>query len=256
MHYWRLVRRVEEPTPETFRRLQRRFGVWWNCSEKPWLRKQWERLFLPLREPSKFRDIGAIKRDLSTDSESLSAELLEEAREIFAAPVGRAEGVERRATTLLGTVGIAASFSVAGAGLLLDGQKVHGTTWRLLVAVGFLLTTSCFAMCGWRALQALSRLQKWSMPKDVDILGRKRMGLADARIDLAASLLKSAGANEPVAEWKVAHLGAATWWLLRALFVLIATALVLVLYVAFGPTPAIDNLPTSSTPGHELTPRP
>jgi hypothetical protein len=231
------------------RRLRSRIGKWWRSPQKPWFKKQWEKLFLPLREPTKFRDTAAIKRDLTTDSDSLSVELLEQAREIFAAPTDRAEGVERRATTLLGTVGIAASLSVAGAGLLLDGQKVHGTTWRLLVAIGFLLTTSCFAMCGWRALQALSRLHTWSMPRDEDILKRNQMGLIDARLDLAASLLKSAGANEPVAEWKVAHLGAATWWFLRALVVLITTALVLVFYVAVGPTPT----PSKSTPAPRAT---
>jgi hypothetical protein len=213
------------------------------------LGKQRDRIFLPLRKPTKFRDGAAIKRDLSTDSEPLSAELLDQAREIFAASLARADGVERRATTLLGTVGIAASLSVAGAGLLLDGQKISGTTWRILVALGLLLTTGCFVMCGWRALQALSRLHRWSMPNDEDILRRRNLGVAKARIDLATSLLTSAGANEPVAEWKVAHLGAAAWWFLRALIALIATALVLVAYVAFGPIAG----PNDSPPTHRWT---
>jgi hypothetical protein len=197
--------------------------------------RQWQRFWsLPLRDPSKFTDTEAIKKSIATDSEPLAGELLAQAREIYAAATNRAEGVERRATTLLGTVGIAASLSLAGASLLLDSSKIHGQVWRLLVAVTFLLTTISFLMCGWRALQALSRLHVWSAPNDEEILSRRDEGLAGARSSLAASMLKASGANEPVAEWKVAYLAAASWWFLRALLFLMTIALILVVYVAFG----------------------
>lgn len=211
-------------------RLSQAVKLWWNRSNGPWLRRQWNRIFLPIREPAKFLDIERTKQELTTSSEALSTQILDEARGIFADPLARADGVERRATTLLGTVAIATSLSVAGAGIILDSQGIDSRAWRSIIAVGFLATTCCFVMCGWRALLALSRVHTWMMPADSEIFGWSKMRPAEARIHLAASLLKSAGANEPILEWKVAHLGAATWWFLRALVLLVVTALTLSLY--------------------------
>jgi hypothetical protein len=206
------------------------------------------RVFLPVAPPTTFLDSEAIRERLETDDPVLAAELLAQAREIGSAPQDRVEGVERRATTLLGTVGIATSLSVAGAALVLDPSKLHGDAWRIAVAIGFFLATLCFVMCGVRAVQALADRQTWMAPRDEDILNVRSKGLAKARVDLAVSILRSAGANDPIADWKVAYLGAARWWFTRALAALIVTALVLVLYVGFGSSAAVSRVPSDRTP--------
>ena len=199
-----------------------------------WGTRQWRKLFLPVDQPTRFQDKAAVTKALTGAKVETLPALLAEAQEIFAEPLARAEGVERRATTLVGAVGIAASFSVAAAALL--GSNKDLGTWRYPVAVGFFLVVLCFAMSGYRALQAMSRIHPWTFPEDNDILDRATMSLAGAQIDRAASLLKSSGANDPVARWKVAHLGAATHWLVCALVTLVATALVLGAFVVFGPS--------------------
>src|SRR5205823_2431728 len=87
-------------------------GVTWIVEKTRALR---HRVFLPVAKPAKFLDSEAITEQLQTPDAVLAGELLAYAREIAAAPQDRVEGVERRATTLLGTVGIATSLSVAGA---------------------------------------------------------------------------------------------------------------------------------------------
>jgi hypothetical protein len=84
---------------------------------------------------------------------------------------------------------------------------------------------------------------------------RPGLGLAGARVDLAVSVLEAAGANEPVAKWKVAHLGAARWWFLGALISLVATATILVLYVGLGPTNvASEQRGPAHRPSHHESP--
>lgn len=214
-------------------------------SESGWIDRQWKRFFVPVDAPTQFLDRDSIKSTLRAASPSTRNVLFAEAQAIFAEPLERAEGVERRATTLVGAVGIAASFSVAGAALLFGSQSLGGDKWRWLVAVILVLVVVCFAMSGYRALQAMSHLHPWTMPDDAGILRRATMSEVEVRIDYAASLLISAGRNEPVARWKVGHLGAATWWLTRALTALVTAVLVLAAYVVWGPTSA---RPVESTP--------
>jgi hypothetical protein len=213
-----------------------------------WGRKQWRRVSLPVGAPRRFLDTAEIKKRLQTEDPHLAAELLAQAREVAAAPNERSDGVERRATTLLGTVGIATSLSVAGAALVLDPSKLHGAGWRFAVAAGFLAATLCFVMCGFRSLQALARRQTWTSPRDEDILDARDKGLAEARVDLAVSLLRSAGANDPIADWKVAYLGAARWWFSGALLALTTTLLILVLYVGFGESGKTGSSPSPARP--------
>jgi hypothetical protein len=199
-----------------------------------WLRRLWRQIRLPLREPTKFQDLAATKARLARASDAQSMELLQEASEIFDALLSRAEGVERRATSLLATVGIAASLSLASASLLLGPARIQCDWWRRTITLVALGVVVSLVMSGLRSAQVL-RIHRWTVPRDEDILGRVEASQNRARLDRAVSLLAAAGANEPVVEWKVAHLRAAVWWFFVSLAWLVALVVVLLAYAAFPP---------------------
>jgi len=211
------------------------------------LLRLWQRVSLPVAKPETFQDKREIEDAVATRSPDVALDLLAEAREIYDAPIARAESVERRATTLIGAVAVAASLTVAGGSLLVDPARIRDTWWRVALSLLLLLVVLAFVMSGWRAVQALSRVHKWTYPNDEDILKHRDLGLARARGARAVALLRSAGANEPIARWKVAHLSAATWWFLKALVLLVGTAVVLLAYAIFGPNVATPHIHDPST---------
>ena len=81
----------------------------------------------------------------------------------------RAEAADRRATTMASGVAIAASFTLSGAGLLLDGTRwEEESILRVCFAVGLLFTTLAFVLTAIYALRALvskrTRTWNWNDP--------------------------------------------------------------------------------------------
>lgn len=214
-------------------------------SATPLVRRLWHRVFLPIEPPNEFQEASeALARRLKTDDADVSQDLLSRARELYEEPFQRAEGAERRATTLLGALAIAASFGLAGAGLLLNVDTVPAGGWRTALAIGYLLLIVGLVGAAFRSLETL-RVKVWSQPGDEGIFERASRPLTDGRIRQAAELLNAAGRNRPVARWKVAQMRAAAWWLTVAIFALLAIALVVVLYVFLGPEEG--TLPVTGT---------
>jgi hypothetical protein len=89
-------------------------------------------------------------------------------------------------------------------------------------------------MAGLRALGATSRIHVVHRPTPTNVIDRIAMDADAARVDLAAETLKDYGYNTKVADWKVAYLGAAAWWFRWALGFLLALAVALGAYAAFG----------------------
>jgi hypothetical protein len=205
-----------------------------------WLRAQWQSIFLSVDENTAFPEtVDELRAKLSTDNPDLAAEVLAEAEDAHGRLRDRVDGAERRATTLQGATAIAASLTLTAAGLLVDRSKLHGWGWQLAFGVAVIYATFALAMCAWRATLATSRVHRWVVPANRDILDRVGQGIASARIERAVALLHVIGGNERFARYKVAMLRAATEWLVRALIALLALALLAGGYALLGsPGPA------------------
>lgn len=207
------------------------------------LRWWWHRVFLPIDAPNEFQEPSAdLARRLETKDPEVADELLTHARELFEEPFLRADGAERRATTLLGALAIAASFGLAGGGLLLDVDRIPADGWRAALAIGYLILIVGLVGAAFRSLETL-RVKTWSRPGDEGIFEKASRSLVEGRLRHAAELLNAAGRNRPVARWKVAQVRAAAWWLTVAVFALLAIAFVLALYVFLGPEEASVRSP-------------
>lgn len=87
-------------------------------------------------------------------SPEIASGVLEEAAGVVARRDERIATAEAKATTLLGTVAIAASLIIAGSGLILDPGKV-ADAWRRVLMLIVLALLICLLMCGYTASRAL-----------------------------------------------------------------------------------------------------
>ncbi|HEX8054599.1 MAG TPA: hypothetical protein VF517_16550 [Thermoleophilaceae bacterium] len=165
----------------------------------------------------------------------LADALLEEAKDHHEYANERAESAERRATTLQGAVAIASSLTLAGGSLLLDSSKLQGIGWKIALGLGLVGVTLCLIMAGYRAVTATSRLYQWAAPDPVDIFVHAGLDSPEAvKVARAADLLKASGINQAVASRKVVAMGEAAMWFTRALFLILALAVLLAVYGAVG----------------------
>jgi hypothetical protein len=175
-----------------------------------------------------------IAKELATDEVERARETLAEAQKLFQSVDLRAEGAERRATTLQGAVSVAATVAIAGATLLADPTKIHGGEWRVALALLFLGVVYCLVATAYRAAQASSQVHTWHFPGPQDVFGRLHQEHAAAVIALAADLFYCYARNTKIADWKVAYMRAAWQWFARALILLLALAAAITLYVAIS----------------------
>jgi hypothetical protein len=87
-----------------------RHGKWWN----------WD------AEQQRTENADDLLARMPTDDLDDVQDILRRVESVAQTAVDRAEATERRATTITGSVAIAASFTVGGAGLLLDDAKWNG----------------------------------------------------------------------------------------------------------------------------------
>jgi hypothetical protein len=215
----------------------------WRDKAKGRLRAQWAAVFLDVDDTTSFAETKQqLRNKLTTDDAEVAAELLAEATDAHDRLRERVDGAERRATTLQGASAIAASLTLAAAGLLIDPTKLRGTVWQLLFGLTVVYITFALVMCAWRATLASSRVHTWRAPPDRDILDRVGQSLAVARVERAVALLEVIGANQRFARYKVAMLRAATEWIVRALVALLVLAVLAAAYAVFGPTPSAGAL--------------
>jgi MFS family permease len=203
-------------------------------------RRRWyDSFFLEVEPPIEFTEphaelVRRLTPPASAEAGERSKEILAGAQAAFAEAEARVEGAERRATTLQGAVAIAVSVLLAGGALLSDPSKVHGEGWRACLALALFAVTGCLVMAGARALAATALIRVFNRPTPAKALERAQMDPVEARIDLAAETLKDFGANDQVAAWKVAYLGAAAWWFRGALIGLLVLAILLCAFIAFA----------------------
>ncbi len=206
-----------------------------NADCKSLWRRIWEHLSVPLDEGTEFAgSADDVAAKLATEEEEVASALLAQAEQTAAEPHERADGAERRATTLQGAVAIAASFGLASAALLLDSNKIHSDGWRqtfAIVSFGFVF---CLVAAGFRAVGAVYRVHRWRFPDNEEIYLQAKMKSPEAKTRRAAALLRTVARNQAIARWKVAYMRAAAWWFRLALLFLLADALLLAVYAFFG----------------------
>jgi hypothetical protein len=217
----------------------------------------WNRVFVQVPPPAEFLEEQAQLLDRLAAQEDRSGQVLAEAQAQFARPFETSDGVERRATTLQGAVAIAASFVLAGGGLLLDPSKIRSESWRLTLGALYALVIISLVFSALRALRATSRVLVWHYPDGEDLLkrGEKDQSASNYELAVAAELLKAAGRNASNARYKVAQMRAAGHWFALALAGLLATAVLLVAYLIAGPNPSSGTSSTvdASTSSSTLT---
>jgi hypothetical protein len=162
--------------------------------------------------------------------EESARQTLAEAQAVFGEPLARIDSAERRATTLQGTVAIAASLVVGGASLLIDPTKIQGHGWRIAIAVGLGLFLACLIGCAIRALGATSRVFQFEQPGHERITRRARQPPAAAMLEHAADLLRASSVGDEIAGIKVGLLRMAAWWFRCALIALAFLAGLLIAY--------------------------
>ena len=72
--------------------------------------------------------------------------MLAHAHEIAQTAVDRAAAADRRATTIAGTVSIAATVTLSGASLVFDDKKIKGDDWRGVLAFLLFAATAAFVV--------------------------------------------------------------------------------------------------------------
>ena len=115
-----------------------------------WRLKLYDYRVVPAEIPSEFNEpLDQLIERLSTDDALTAATILEEAQAISAEATSRIDSAERRATTLQGTVAIAASLVVAGAGLPLRPSKVTDRDWRIVLLIVLVAVLDVLTGCAW-----------------------------------------------------------------------------------------------------------
>jgi hypothetical protein len=178
------------------------------------------------------KEIGSreIRARLRTSDPDVAAHFLEQARTHYEDLFKRAENIERRASTLQGAIAIAASFSIAGAALLLDVGKIRSDGWRIVLAIALFAVVSMFVWAGLRASFASAHVGRWKVVNWRNLFKQAEKTLAEVRIARAASLLWCANHNAAVTRWKARELRVAANWFGLALLGLLVVAGLLVAY--------------------------
>jgi hypothetical protein len=188
---------------------------------------------VPWDPPERFpQSLQILRERLATADDELANELLTDAERLFAETDARVESVERRATTLQGTVAIAATVAFTGGGLLLNPTNVSDDGWRTAFAIGLGILVVLLVATAFRAAGASTRTFNFTSPSDDEIFERaKATSAAEAKTWRAAYLLRGYGRNNEVAALKVGYLRSAAFWFRGALLVLLALAAMIAAYV-------------------------
>jgi hypothetical protein len=222
----------------------------WVADHLPeWLGRRYESLVVPADVPERYAAIGLAElvAQLSTTDTGTAKAVLAEAEAIHDEPYDRIESAERRATTLQGTVAIAASATVAGGGLLLNGTSVRGEGWRVSIAVMLLAVVGALLGCAVRAVGVTGRIFQFEEPGLERIGRRSSMSEAEALTFRAAELLRAADVADMIGSVKVGLLRDAARWFRTALISLALLATIICAYVFAGPAtaPSAPATPTA-----------
>ncbi len=204
---------------------------------------------VPAPAPSGYaaETLAELAARLKTDDPDVAKALLDEAEAMYKEPAERIESAERRATTLQGTVAVAASVAAAGAGLLLDPAKIAGQGWRIAIAIVLLAFVLCLLACALRAIGATTRIFRFLQPGHNRITVRAEMSSTEALTYRTAEILRAYDVADQIGRVKVGLLRSAAWWFRAALLVLALMVGLIAAYTIVGPQPKTASATTPST---------
>lgn len=208
---------------------------WARTRLSPKLRRWYESAVVPADPPEGYASmaLGELVGSLRTSDAGTAKAILVEAEAALAEPYDRIDNAERRATTLQGTVAIAASAVIAGGGLVLDGTRIQGD-WRLWFVALLALVVGALLACAIRAVGVTGRMFEFEDVGLERIDQRASKSEADALTFRAAELLRAADVADVIASVKVGLLRAAAAWFRAALVLLAVLAASLCAYVTVG----------------------
>jgi len=155
-------------------------------------------------------------------------QVLAEAEAAYAEATVRAGSAERRATTIQGSIAVAASLSIAGGSLLLDPSKITSCGWRWALGLTFAAIVACLTLAAWRSFLVTGPGYMWASPNFEEVLDHAALTDASAiKVTRAADLLIAYGRNDRIAADKVEFLGSAVRWLILALVLVAVLAALL-----------------------------
>ena len=220
------------PDPEKWRKRRDKIPAW--C------RGVWDYVFVPADPPERFatEPLAELAIKLATSDHDVAMAILAEAEAAYSEPQQRIESAERRATTLQGTVAIAASVALAGAGLLLDPARINGQLWRIGFGSLLILFVICLMGCALRAVSATTRIFNFEEPGLERIYERAGMDKAEVLTYRAAELLRAFAIADMIGSVKVGLLRAAAWWFRWALVWLALLTALVAAYAIGGPSSA------------------
>src|SRR4051812_39740238 len=147
----------------------------------------------------------------------VAADYLREAEAVMSMRDDRISAAESKATTLMGTVAIAASLVVAGSGLILDANKVTDG-WREALSIVVAVLLVMLLMTGYIASRALMHVLTLRRPQVRHAWRRALLNDASAgKRALAIDLMARSGENRYVADYKLAQVRVAYRWYRLAL---------------------------------------
>jgi hypothetical protein len=186
----------------------------------------WNRLFVQIDDPFFFENESeeSIYEWLRSAS-GRPAGVLADARQVFDDEQARSENVQQRASGLQGAVAIAASFVLAGGGLLLNASELPHDAWRVVIALAYAYTVFCLVATGLRALRATVRTHAFHWPDPEGPVRRAKRSEADDELLQAAELLHSFSRNQPFVDYQLAQMRAAGHWFAGALLGVLVTGL-------------------------------
>ncbi|HKG39882.1 MAG TPA: hypothetical protein VKB25_12910 [Conexibacter sp.] len=137
--------RVAQGTPETWREriLPQLHGKWWNFDSE--------------RDRRTTKSCAQLFWELPLSDVEEARETLAHVEAIAQTAVERAQAADRRASTIAGSVAIAASFTLSGGALAIDADKLHAHGLRIAFALALFATTALFVASAAYALRALVR---------------------------------------------------------------------------------------------------
>jgi hypothetical protein len=149
--------------------------------------------------------------------------VFEHAQEIAQTAWDRAAAADRRATTIAGTVAIAASVSLSGASLVFDEGKISDEIWQSGLALLLFAATGAFVASAVYALTALVRYREWNWSEMWD-LPRETGSASNLKRERAAFLLQNFRRNWEISDVKNRCVENALRCLIAALVLLVLLA--------------------------------
>ena len=196
-----------------------RHGKWWNFNSDTGTTKK----------------LHEILAELPAATEKQANAQLEHVEAIARSAAERAAAADRRASTIAGSVAIAASFTLSGAGFVLDTQKVADPDVQVAFAMVLFATTVSFVFSAVYALRALVGTHQWNWTKPPELdkyahdVHEDEEGIQRQRLR-AAYLLKDFAANWEISDLKNRCVDMALRWLVVGLIGIAAFAALLVYY--------------------------